>query len=242
MSFGLLEILIRAACATGDVSEKQLAYLQEQAKILGVSGDNLNFLIESELERVRLVRTQKEENLTKNRISAQSGETDSLSGFVLENEDNLQSGFTTDNEELNSGFVTDNKGVQTNFIRRQSTFSEVKNLSAQGAMSLIQKGKYFNKWVVIKRLKPKHRKSKNYRNLFFKEFENAYFFDHPHIVRINGKGEDAQGLYYFMEFIDGRPLTMEISEIGVKDGSLVKKVMMDASRSMLISVEMTSGS
>ncbi len=144
------------------------------------------------------------------------------------NENTLGSGFVTDSgqaggAELGSGFVTSAEPAQ-NMPQPQSsssnlaaTFTDIKQLSAQGAMSTVYQGKKYGKWHIIKRIKPQFKDDPQYRELFMKEFDNGVQLDHPNIVRFEDKGEDAEGPWYTMEYVDGRPL----SDL-IKSGELIK--------------------
>ena len=142
------------------------------------------------------------------------------------NENTLGSGFITDSgqtggADLGSGFVTSaepsSNAPQTGANALASTFTDIKELSVQGAMSTVYQGKKYGKWHIIKRIKPQFKDNPQYRELFMKEFDNGVQLDHPNIVRFEDKGEDAEGLWYTMEYVDGRPL----SDL-IKTGELIK--------------------
>jgi len=202
----ILEILIRAACSNGSVNEEERLFLIEQARLINLTEESLNFLILSELGRVKEAH-QLKINTDQNNAS----------GFI-----------TSDNSHSAnaSGFISENEQFQ-NFSIRNGQFTEISDLPTQGAMSLIQKGKYLGKWVIIKRLKPENRTSPKYIELLYKEFENAYYLDHPNIVRIISKGEDSEGPFYFMEYIDGRALTKLLTKVGLEKGELIKKIVIE---------------
>ncbi len=141
---------------------------------------------------------------------------------MIDNQDNtLGSGFVTDGSGadagLGSGFVTNAPSANTQSSNASATFTDLKELSSQGAMSTVYQGKKYGKWHIIKRIKPQFKDNPQYRELFLKEFDNGIQLDHPNIVRIEDKGEDAEGLWYSMEYVDGRPLTQMI-----KSGELIK--------------------
>lgn len=141
---------------------------------------------------------------------------------MIDNQDNtLGSGFVTDgggaDAGLGSGFVTNAPSANTQSSNASATFTDLKELSSQGAMSTVYQGKKYGKWHIIKRIKPQFKDNPQYRELFLKEFDNGIQLDHPNIVRIEDKGEDAEGLWYSMEYVDGRPLTQMI-----KSGELIK--------------------
>jgi serine/threonine protein kinase len=220
MSLKLLEILIKAACSDGIITDAERFHLEKEAEKVGVSTENLIFLINSELENKIKSETSGFETVKEN-LSDQSG-------FIVDNETiNNQSGFlTSENNNLESGFITDNKSENYTFNLNQ-IFTDVTVFPTQGAMSLVQKGKYLGKWVIIKRLKPEFSNNQKYIELFYKEFENAYHLDHLNIARINGKGQDSEGNYYYMEFVDGRPLSELIKIKGIEDGKLIKKISLE---------------
>lgn len=146
--------------------------------------------------------------------------------MVDNNENTLGSGFITDNgqtggADLGSGFVTSAEPSintpQPGANALANTFTDIKELSVQGAMSTVYQGKKYGKWHIIKRIKPQFKDNPQYRELFMKEFDNGVQLDHPNIVRFEDKGEDAEGLWYTMEYVDGRPLSDMI-----KTGELIK--------------------
>lgn len=146
--------------------------------------------------------------------------------MVDNNENTLGSGFITDNgqtggADLGSGFVTSAEPSintpQPGANALANTFTDIKELSVQGAMSTVYQGKKYGKWHIIKRIKPQFKDNPQYRDLFMKEFDNGVQLDHPNIVRFEDKGEDAEGLWYTMEYVDGRPL----SDI-IKTGELIR--------------------
>lgn len=236
MSLPLLEILIRAACSNGVLTPEEKAHLEREARRIGVSKANLEFLIKSELKRVVSEMKHKEERFRQRRNknipgsgfvaeSPQNSQTPG-SGFVSE-QDTTASGFVSTETNHSSGFQTQIPGENQENPTKTSVFTDIGTLPTQGAMSLVQKAKYYGKWVIVKRIKPKFRANPAYKKLFFKEFENAYHLEHPHIVRLNGKGTDEMGEYYFMEFIDGRTLAKLIERGGIKDGELIKKIVLE---------------
>ncbi len=109
-------------------------------------------------------------------------------------------------------------------IRFTSTFTDVVPLSQQGAMSLVQKARLDGRWVVVKRLLPEHRNDPAYAELFFKEYFNGRDLQHEHIVNIYGRGEDTEGPFFYMEYVDGRPLSNLIATGGLPDERLIRKI------------------
>jgi serine/threonine protein kinase len=129
---------------------------------------------------------------------------------------------------LESGFIPiDEIETQKNPVQNTQTnskFTDMKPISYQGAMSTVYQAKMHGKWIIIKRIKNEYKNNPKYRELFIREFENAYHLDHPNIVRLLDKGEDDEGLYYTMEYVDGRPLSEMIGENGLNNENLSEKI------------------
>lgn len=215
MDLRLLKMMIQAACADGILSEDERLHLEDYAKEIGISIKNLNFLVEKELELIKLKLRNTGEAITpadQHTVLSTSDDSGFVTGSLTEN--NNQSGFVTNYET----FQPKSPGV---------LFTDIVTLNTNGAMSLIQKAKYYGKWVIIKRIKHEFKNDSRYRELFYKEFENAFHLEHTNIARVYGKGEDKNGLFYYMEFIDGRPLSKLIGKKGISDGNLIRKIAID---------------
>lgn len=63
-----------------------------------------------------------------------------------------------------------------------------------------------NRAYCIKRPKPQYRSSDDYMNLFRKEFALGIELEHPNIVRYFDYGEDENGPFIKMDFVDGESL------------------------------------
>jgi len=155
------------------------------------------------------------------------------SGFVTDSEQVAGSGFVTAPEpSAGSGFVTAPSSAPTSAPAQKtstgisSTFSDIQVLSSQGAMSTVYKGKKYGKWHIIKRIKPEFKNNPQYRDLFLKEFDNGIQLDHPNIVRLEDKGEDEEGLWYTMEYVDGRSLDQMIKNHELRSDSIKKSLLM----------------
>ncbi|MBR2199671.1 MAG: protein kinase, partial [Bacteroidales bacterium] len=86
-------------------------------------------------------------------------------------------------------------------------FTEIKKLDEQGAMSDVYSALHLGRRkVIIKRIKSQYRYNSQYIDLFYKEFDTGYSLENPGVVHFYGKGEDAEGPYYYMEYVDGRTL------------------------------------
>ena len=64
----------------------------------------------------------------------------------------------------------------------------------------------WNKWFLLKRLRPELRSDPSVIAAFEKEFDLGIHLDHPGIVRYFEIGTDTQGIYLVEEFIDGETL------------------------------------
>lgn len=135
-------------------------------------------------------------------------ETPAGSGFVS---DTPGSGFVSDNyaqpdSECTQAIMVDNVPVPTT-TPDASEFTEIKKLDVSGAMSDVYSALHLGRRkVIIKRIKPQYRYNNQYIELFYKEFDTGYSLENPGIVHFYGKGEDAEGPYYYMEYVDGRTL------------------------------------
>lgn len=215
MSLELLKSLIESACSDGIVTPQERRYLEKKAAESNVSIDDLNFMINSEMEKVK----SQNQWISANDADENNG-NGQASGFITSEHENQQQ---QNNTGMASGFVSSADQEKT-ISSGASKFTDVTTLDNQGAMSLVQKAKYYGKWVIIKRLKPEYENNPNYKNLFYKEFENAYHLDHTNIVRLLDKGKDATGSYFTMEYIDGRRLTKVIHNEKIKDEKFIKKL------------------
>ncbi len=136
--------------------------------------------------------------------------------------EDLGSGFLMEQESPGSGFITDDyapadtEGTQAIMSETAqppattpdaSEFTEIKKLEDQGAMSDVYSALHLGRRkVIIKRIKPQYRYNNQYIDLFYKEFDTGYSLENPGVVHFYGKGEDAEGPYYYMEYVDGRTL------------------------------------
>lgn len=191
-----LQLMVRDACKSGVFDDKMREKLIKKAQQIDYSENQLNELINRELE---LINQEK------------------ASGFITEEEAN--------NNDLGSGFVTEQVNQNLHDKTSDNEFSEVSLLRTTGAMSEIYSALYLGtRKVIIKRIKKEFRENSAYRDLFYKEFSNAFILEHQHIARVYGKGEDQDGPYYFMEYIDGRTLTEYIKETPKKKESDIQRI------------------
>lgn len=72
-----------------------------------------------------------------------------------------------------------------------------------GAMCEVCRVRRFGKQLMMKRLLPCHATTQKYQLAFKKEFEMGYLLEHQNLVRYHEWGEDEQGPFILMEYIDG---------------------------------------
>jgi serine/threonine protein kinase len=195
MDLNVLKMLIQSACSDGEITDEKKKLLLEKAKKANVSPEDLDFLIQNELVKVK-----------KNNLVKLNTQDKTKSGFVR----NDKSGF------IHSGFITDK-------VSEKEDFTDIVKLSEAGSMSIIFKARYFGKWVAIKAIKPEFRDNSVYLDLFAKEFDTTFQLEHENIVRIYGKSKTVSDPYYFMEYVDGVELKGLIDTYGLKSGILIKK-------------------
>lgn len=193
----MLQILIESALKDGSISDSDKEIIYKKAQQIGVGKAAVDKMIQD------AVKMQNDADLE--------------SGFIA-----MEDVEKTIVESKNTTPPPPPPPPTNNF--EQSKFTDIKPLSYQGAMSIVFQAKMHGKWIIIKRIKPEFKSDKKYRELFIREFENAYHLDHPHIVRLIDKGEDAEGLYYTMEYIDGRPLSELIKDTGLNNERLSENI------------------
>lgn len=215
MSLELLKELIKSACLDGIISEEEEKFLRKRAKEFGIPQADLNFMIKSELD---LVISQ--QNASKSSFTKVSDKDEKKSGFTKKPSENIKPTTAASSES--------------------DKFLNTKNLNYQGAMSLVQKAKLnspddsrHNQWVIVKRLKPQHRDDDAYQTLLFnKEFEILRQLEHPNICQVLGRGKDKHGVFYYMKYEDGRPMSDLIEENGIPSGAVVKKTALEVLRAL----------
>lgn len=213
MTFEDLQQLVKTLCVNGTISPENRELIFQQAKsIPGVSNDVVEAVIQAEMNR---------------------------SGHSTPPPPPSQ------NPNNSSGFVTSDAGSEknTNSQEKNNTpppapparlFTNVTQLTHQGAMGLVQKAKlndpndrYHQQWVILKRIKPEYAEKQEFRDLFFKEYAILSNLKHPNIIEVLRRGEDEEGAYIYMEYIDGRPLTEVIGNNGITNQILLKKMALE---------------
>lgn len=176
-----------------------------------VTNEEMQFL-RSKAKELQLSETDLE-FLLKNALENTTKQRDDDTGFIE----------TQTPEDTPSGFVTRPEAIQ---------FTDVSLLPNQGAMSIMQKARYQDRWVVVKRLKPEHRNNPAYQRLFNREYQNISDLNHPHILHTYGRGTDAEGDFYYMEYIDAEPLSAYIEKNGVADGQFILKIVREMAEAL----------
>lgn len=253
MSIEIMKMLIQSACGDGTLSDADRKLLEKKASDFNISQDQLNKMIEAELNGAQAGSSANDAQMEGSGFVTEAPSTPEPPKPQPQPQPQPQPAPTPAPEPEGSGFITEAQpapaqptpapapSVSTASVSQSafgqsmavsSRFTDVKPMSTQGAMSTVYQGKQYGKWIIIKRIKPQFKDNEDYKNLFFKEFENAYHLDHPNIVRILDKGEDEEGAFYTMEYVDGQSLT-DLIKTGrtVKDERLTKKLfsqMLDA--------------
>ena len=222
-----LKKLIDQYVRTG-MTEGKREMLRKQAADMGINMGELLVLIKSaEIEIAHVTGKQNTEYPEINDEMPQG------SGFVS---DNQGSGFVSEpqgsgfvEQESGSGFVNESQSGMTSMQNLSAAggdvFTEVKLIDSSGAMSDIYSAIHLGRRkVIIKRIKQQYRDNPQYIELFYKEFDNAFELEHNNIVHVYGKGEDSDGPYYYMEYIDGRTLSYVINEEHRQDINFVRRV------------------
>ncbi|MCR4560436.1 MAG: serine/threonine protein kinase [Bacteroidales bacterium] len=178
------------------MTEKKRAELMAEAQKLGMSGGEFVMLVKNaELElkfQTGVSNTEYPSEIGSGFLTGTQEEEDSASGFI--------------NEEASSPQAA-------SAATGTAPFSEIKKLESSGAMSDIYSAIHLGRRkVIIKRIKEPYRGNTEYKNLFYKEFDTGYALDNPNVVRFYGKGEDSEGPYYYMEYVDGRTLADFLKE------------------------------
>lgn len=193
------------------MTEQHRQQLLAKAAKLGINGGQF----------VMLVKNAELELKFATGISNTDYPDDNGSGFLTQEEAAAES--NPPSAAGASGFITESAPdsettIQQNETPRQdppnvvfatsgNQFSEIKKLDVSGAMSDVYSAIHLGRRkVIIKRIKPQYRYNKDYVDLFFKEFDNGYSLENSNIVHFYGKGDDNQGPFYYMEYVDGRTL------------------------------------
>lgn len=217
MNLSIIKMLIESAMADGELSEAERKHIYKKAAEANVTMEEVDILINDVVKK-----NQQIEKIESSGFITYDIKNNEASGFVTENE-------SVSDNNLSSGFISNNDETKINKAFKQtqeSLFTNVSQLAEQGAMSIIFKAKRHDKWIILKRIRPEFRNDLRYIDLFNKEFSNAIHLNHPNIVEVYDKGEDEDGPYYFMEYVDGRPLSALVKEDRPVDYELKRRIIM----------------
>ncbi|MDJ1506609.1 protein kinase domain-containing protein [Xanthocytophaga agilis] len=211
-----LQTLIRALITNGTLSEVQKSIIYSHAELQGVPPEETERMIQEALQQASQTNTP--------------SATDQ-SGFITNNptnSDTTGSSFVDSNSSASQQNVSQSNASQANYSGIQfgagTGFTDATLLSEQGGMSITQKARLDGRWVVVKRVASTYKYNQTYADLLFKEYFNGRDLEHPHIVNIYGRGEDTEGPFFYMEYIDGQSLRKRIPEGGIKDQRLIRKI------------------
>ncbi len=227
MSMEMLRLFVKEAARDGFISNAERQFLHEKALEYGITDDQLELLIQEALREVSAsslppLAADSSSTFVTNAphfpvVPTGNPEVAEGSSFIT----NLSPSFTSPGFGSTPGPVSNASTPGFNFSQG---FTDIEPLGQQGGMSFLQKAHYDRQWVVVKRLLPEHRRNAAYVELFFKEYHNSRKLRHEHIVDVFGRGEDAEGPYFFMEYVDGQPLSKRIPAGGIKDERLIRKI------------------
>ena len=89
------------------------------------------------------------------------------------------------------------------FINEGDGDEKIEILGISNATSNIFKRRINGELYFMKQLRPEYANDPRYRSLFFKEYECGKAISHPYVVRYTDIGEDEEGLYIIMEYVNG---------------------------------------
>jgi tRNA A-37 threonylcarbamoyl transferase component Bud32 len=211
-----LQTLIRALITNGTLTDVQKSIILSHAELQGISAEETERLIQEALQQPPpLPPTADQSGFITNEPSDTSSGTDAGSTFVGDASASQQNTSQSNASQANYSGVVFGPG---------KGFTDVQPLGQQGAMSLTQKARLDGRWVVVKRLPQAYKYNQTYADLLFKEYFNGRDLEHPHIVNIYGRGEDTEGPFFYMEYVDGQPLGKRIPEGGSRDQRFIRKV------------------
>lgn len=93
--------------------------------------------------------------------------------------------------------------LASEFINEDIPFDSVESLSTNGATSLAYKVYIENRLYFMKQLRPEYQSVLRYRTIFHKEYELGCKISSPYVVKYESIGENENGLYILMEYING---------------------------------------
>ena len=89
------------------------------------------------------------------------------------------------------------------FFDKDTDIKEKQLIDSGSSTSITYKLSKEGRLYFMKQLRPEYANDPRYRSLFFKEYECGKAISHPYVVRYTDIGEDEEGLYIIMEYVNG---------------------------------------
>ena len=94
----------------------------------------------------------------------------------------------------------------SDFIDNNTDVKEKQLIDSGSSTAITYKLSKDGRLYFMKQLRPEYASDPRYRSLFFKEYECGKAISHPYVVRYTDIGEDEEGLYIIMEYVNGTSL------------------------------------
>lgn len=91
----------------------------------------------------------------------------------------------------------------SDFFDKDTDTKEKRLIDSGSSTSITYKLSMDGRLYFMKQLRPEYSNDPRYRSLFFKEYECGKAISHPYVVRYTDMGEDEEGLYIIMEYVNG---------------------------------------
>ena len=91
----------------------------------------------------------------------------------------------------------------SDFFDKDTDTKEKQLIDSGSSTSITYKLSMNGRLYFMKQLRPEYSNDPRYRSLFFKEYECGKAISHPYVVRYTDMGEDEEGLYIIMEYVNG---------------------------------------
>ena len=91
----------------------------------------------------------------------------------------------------------------SDFFDKDTDTKEKQLIDSGSSTSITYKLSMDGRLYFMKQLRPEYSNDPRYRSLFFKEYECGKAISHPYVVRYIDMGEDEEGLYIIMEYVNG---------------------------------------
>ena len=91
----------------------------------------------------------------------------------------------------------------SDFIDKDTDIKEKQLIDSGSSTAITYKLSKDGRLYFMKQLRPEYTNDPRYRSLFFKEYECGKAISHPYVVSYTDIGEDEEGLYIIMEYVNG---------------------------------------